>query len=182
MIRNKTQMFDILTKGGFGNTIRMWSPLEIRRIKDPPDFFHLRYVGVYGGGPLSTGVPYSKLEAKIEEWISQGHNPEKIVIGEDPNDELRTIQGEVGELNGTLCLRYTNVRVNMRDAFKQESIEVTGLSALTILQSYLSASFYEDIMALLDLYKGHVVEFSAFSTCIGFLRGHNGIIWEVRYY
>ena len=97
--------------------------------------------------------------------------------------ELITIQGELYQSERHLTFFYTHIREQMRFAFTRgQNYHAYGLHALGLLKTYLSPASYDDIQELVDLYPGHVIEFTCCSKDVGDCRGRNAIIWEVRNY
>jgi hypothetical protein len=98
-----------------------------------------------------------------------------------PNKEI--LQGEVirREYGEGINLWYTTVRKPMRDALREQSYYTVGSASKLILEHYLNPRSYEWLMALLDWYPGHTVEFTALDCEWGTVSGHNALFWEVRY-
>jgi hypothetical protein len=70
----------------------------------------------------------------------------------------------------------------MRLALREQATSVQGLRAQLLLRHYLDESSYSDVVELLTLYEGHVIELSAFDIAVGEQPARNTLIWEVRAY
>jgi hypothetical protein len=57
-----------------------------------------------------------------------------------------------------------------------------GSAATVLLRTVLNENSYDDLIALLETYPGHVVELSALDVCFGTVPGRNAVTWEVRQY
>ena len=176
-ITSKAAMYTLLRQGAFGNTPETW--------RTESELIESGYLGEVGIRNLvgSGGVFYPHLSV-LSALMIFGHLKfcgQKAIFSESAPDHLRTIQGEVCEYEGQLYFDYSFEKTHLRAAMRHATQSV-GLAARTILRSYLSPSSYEDLMTVLELYPGHVVEFTAFETCVGNLRGRNSYTWEVRKY
>jgi hypothetical protein len=92
------------------------------------------------------------------------------------------IQGEVTRAPGGLYLRYdTTPSLKMNEAMRVAK-DAFGLRAKLLLDHHLWPSSRDDMDALLDLYPGHVIEFSAHDCACGDQPHRNTLFWEVRRY
>lgn len=176
-ITNKAQMYDLLERGLLGNHLRVFRTDEellgsgfdgrvgVRCIGEPGStyYHHLTVAQALTGASLMR---------------SEGFD---VVYQESALDHMITLQGGVCCVDGILCLTYSRAKTHMREALKN-SKTAFGLEARTILQTYVDPSSMDDIELILETYKDHVLEFTAFSGCVGRLKGRNTCIWEVRLY
>ena len=104
-----------------------------------------------------------------------------------PRDSHLTFQGEYSENGGFPELRYTFVKEPMLDAFKEQSLRATKVTARWLLRKYLDAPSLETVDELVsqhtDLSNVYtpVIEFSCYDVAVG-AWGRNTVIWEVRNY
>jgi hypothetical protein len=70
----------------------------------------------------------------------------------------------------------------MREALVVESKTTVGIQAKMLLDWALNSASREWLDYLLDTYKDHVIEFSAFDCCWGTVPRQNAVWWEVRKY
>lgn len=101
-------------------------------------------------------------------------------------DPWAVLRGEVWESDAEpagLTLHATTADaalVKWRPALATHARQYTGSAAVAVLRAYLSPDSYADLRELLDLYPGHVVEFTACSREVGKIPGRNAVVWEVR--
>lgn len=181
IVPTKTDMYELYQKGCFGNKLRTWS-LEEYLNNDFTGTVVLRYAGTGGGGKAAYHLSRNEVPNVVAEWESEGLSRSRIKVNESAPDSLLTVQGEVMRSEEGLSLRYSRMKAPMRKALAEQPEHARGLSAVLLLRHTLNPSSFEDIMELLDLYDGAVVEFSAFSVNLGDCRGRNALVWEVRHY
>ncbi len=179
-ISNKLLNYDLYQRGYYGNKLRTWNSLEeildsgyhglvSTRYKLPDSRFSLY------------AIPVKDLAAKIDQEIARGAKKEYIVFNETAPDNSLTIQGELQQTERHLTLFYSTKKCSMRQALKVAR-QIEGLKVEYLLRHYLTPSSYSDLEELLELYSGHVIEFSTFSMTLGDRKGRNTVIWEVRDY
>lgn len=175
-VSNKVQMYDLLGKGAFGNTLPLWANMEAKT-----------YTGLAGvrsigrpGLPCVTGLP-GKVIVEIGRKICQDHFCE-VAYYPHPEVDGILLQGEVTRNQYGLWLEYTTVKAPMRPALREMRKVAKGLSAMEILRSQMTSSSWADTEALLDMYPGAVVELGIYQECLGTIPGRNTLIWEVRHY
>lgn len=98
-----------------------------------------------------------------------------------PHDR-QTINGELQRDHRGLCLMYSSVKKPMRQSLAEGGRQVFGLSAQHVLKANVYAPDLDWLMELLELYPGHVIEFTAFEICWGVLPRSKCAVWEVRSY
>ena len=172
----KDEMYTLLRRGAFGNTPETW-----RTARELIESGYSGEVGIRNFGISGSFYPHLSVLTALMIFEHIKFCGQRAIFSESAPDHLRTIQGEVCEYGGQIYFDYSFEKTNLRAAMKNATRSV-GLAARTILRSYLSPSSYEDLMAVLEVYPGHVVEFTAFESCVGSLRGRNSYTWEVRNY
>jgi len=181
-ITTKDQCYALLHRKALGNTLRMWPSWEAFHESGYSGPTGIRYRGKKGGsGPCVAQIPADMVGNVVCMLVKGGFDIDRMEFTQFPPDEYRTIQGELTE-NPCLYLHYSFFPAPMRLALAEDGRHATGLAAKMLLQRHLSPASMDDMRELLDLYPGHVVEFTAFSRNVGWARGRNAIVWEVRAY
>ena len=181
-ICDKKQMYAILRRGVFGNSLRTWESLD--------DFLFDtdQYDGPMGvrcsdapNAPFITDLSVADAIDKAHLFESQGHS---VVLYEASPKKWITIQGEATVTRGynDLWVEYTTKRKHMRAALAEERIMLCGGPAWSLLRRHLWEPSYDEMVRLFDLWPGHVVEFTAFAVAVGNFKGRNCVFWEVREY
>jgi len=114
--------------------------------------------------------------------LSMGYNPDDLYISQMAPTGNTLVQGELQIRDKGLELHGTYVKLPMRDALKESSFNMVGLQVTTMLKLYCDANSVEWINVLLELYPGHVIEFSCYNKSFGTVPRSNTVIWEVRNY
>lgn len=188
-IDSKKKNYVLYEAGAYGNKFRTWDSVTAAydAAADgslPPEIV-MRYKGSMGGAQYrgyGQAIPSESVTEYVSDWVEAGADESLIVFNEAAPDERLVIQGEVMRGLRGLELRYSRMKARMRTAMAEDSHRLTGaLAGLTLRQAMTPASYY-DITDLLDLYEGHVVEFSTYEMCLGDCRGRNTVVWEVRDY
>jgi len=168
----------------FGNHSPTWNTLD-EWLEDRPwlrmgldQRYHIR--NRRAGGPTWYDVCHKKVPVK---WYAAQSLGEKVYISAMAPHHLNVLQGEVME--GVWGWEFYGARncwsMPMRKALRKRPISLRGLAAKLLVQRSMNDLSYQWLEYLLEEYPGHVVEFSAFSTCWGTVPGHNTVFWEVRY-
>lgn len=186
-VNTKKDFVKRYAKGEFGNASPTWNDIEEWFQKINPDgLYHIR--NRIAGGPTYYNVPRDKVFKVWNNLITSTNiDPSNLYISQMCPTEKTVIQGEVAYMNrelftGSLDLTFTTIAKPMREAFKELTLHVNGLSAINLLKSYMCYRSYEWLQILLERYPDHVVEFSTFSTRWGTIPGYNTVFWEVRNY
>ena len=181
-IKDKDEMYRLLKKGALGNTILMWDSFHEFENSDYQGPVGIRYRGNVGGSSFCVAqIPRNKINKVISVLVEDGYDFNRMEFLQSPPDEYRTIQGEL-QLNPEYYLYYSTYPAPMREALEKDGKHLYGIEVKMFLQKYLTPSSYDDIQELLILYSNSVIEFTAFSRKIGWARGRNAIVWEVRNY
>ena len=176
-ITSKDQMYTMLRQGKLGNTLRTWDSEESYLASGFRGRTSLRCRRP--GVTFRHGMTHE--EALREGRVCfEGCKPEDFVYCEVAPDWECTFQGEVQWGLYGLDLFWSTRQSNHRIAM-QGARQAHGVTALALLRHYLDPQDFDDLMALLDLYDGHVIEFSVFRVTLGQLN-RRMIVWEVRAY
>lgn len=182
-IDNKDECYLLYNKGLFGNRALVWNSYDeilksgwkgnicVRGRKTQIK----REQAVYNIG-------LGEVPETIEKFKKQGISESHLGFNESMPDEHLTIQGEVMRTQLGFSVWYSTIKTQMNPSLKKESLYVNGLKAHMLLKLYMSASSYEDLMVLLDLFPDSAIEFSCYNISVGNISGRNTVIWEVRNY
>lgn len=174
-ITNKRIMYDLLTRGRFGNFVRIWESVAAVEASGYRGLVSMRSKDV--SNPIKLyHVPAAELRSRFASLP-----PEKVrsgvIFNEAPDDCGRLIQGEYDGYH----FDHTFARYPMRIALEKQRISATGLRAKGILRHYLDPGDYDWLHELLDDFPGATIEFSAFAKPVGMLH-RRMVVWEVRHY
>jgi hypothetical protein len=187
-LRNKREQYALWQQGQFGNKLRTWNSLG--------DILRSGYAGkvtmrvkgtVQGKNLYAYEVLPEHVPAKMREWSALGVRQEDITFNENAPDELLLMQGYLSRRPQDTAARfayqldYSHDKAKMRDAmrFPKHAFDTV---ALALLNQFCDPSSIDDLMALLDDYPGHVIEFGAYGKDLGGCPRRNTVIWEVRNY
>lgn len=194
IISNKVIMYECLRKGLFGAAFRIWYSVDDLRQDGYNGFLGVRE----GSGRAGKLVFYDSVD-DIDDQIKQFICP---IYCEGSRYDNIVFSGEVRKTgDDDLQLTYSFEKNNLRDILSGQSISgkidnpnelndqtKVGLLAAfhrhadMLLRKYLSESSYEDMMALIQMFPGHVIEFTTYNVFVTELSGRNTVIWEVRMY
>lgn len=180
-ITHKQHMYELLKRGGLGNTIPQYGSLE--EWEASGEHLIYPYWGVRTktpGGPCRLNCPSEEVAETIERF--RPHPPNISVMISSVGRV--TWLGEVWDSpSGLICSgveyppRVHDWRVEMRHPMLWE-----GVDARSLLRHHLNANSHDDLMELLELYPDHVHEFSVMDRCYGTWPHRNAIMWEIRSY
>lgn len=186
-ITNKRDMYELLREGKLGNTLPMaMSPHEWANSPIKAQYYLWGIRSMLPGGPGALNVP----RAEALNWCYQKglHLFDEVNIS-PMVDQWATLRAECFEGPDGFTLEYIppNRDVNhlphpWRDGFRLHRRRLTNTLAREYLKQFMNENSYEDLKLLLDLYPGHVIEFSCLNRCVGSAPNRNAIIWEVRNY
>lgn len=135
-----------------------------------------------GGGPFCPNLKWYDIPVQIVHLECKGYSRQEMQFSAMMPDHLIRVQGYVYRGVRGLELDYNlTPGINMRQAMKYP-LHAHGLKALEIIRWACDPSDYDDLMALLDEYDDHVVEFTAYQISVGNCPRRNTVIWEVRKY
>jgi hypothetical protein len=179
----KLQSQEILRKGKLGNCVRNWSSLSelkkdnyVGKVTVRSKDRNARYTLV------KYAVDYADITNVVEEFRARGLREEDIYFNEAVPDDLLIVQGEVGYVQGQFVLRYsTEKNTKMRDAMDSAE-HIVGLAGRLLLKQVMTLDSYADLLDLFDEHPDHIVEFGVYACHLGWAKGRNTIIWDVRNY
>ena len=182
-IKNKSQMYALLNRGALGNTIPLFRTVgEWQRSTDYGQYpqWGVR-VDLPGDKRMRLYIPREEVADYIRANFPEGggFNISPMI------DQWAVLKGEVFEQSYEpfgLCLYAATGSGSWREQLRERGRHYFGLQAQLVLQHYCDPASYEDIRELLDLYPGHVIEFSACDRPVGKIPGRNVVIWEARSY
>lgn len=187
MVSNKAEMYRMLHRGDFGNTVPMWfCDLDWVFDTDTDDKGSYAWWGVRSlspGGPCKLNVPWGDVVRTCREFESAGHkfniSPmiDRIVNVSMWANVLRSPSGLIIE-----CIEYPDKASNWRAEMPTKAKTYQNTAANMLLRKHLNPSTLDDLGILLDKYPDAVVELSATESEFGTVPGRNAIIWEVRNY
>lgn len=174
-ITSKSQMYEMLQNGEFGNSIQTW--------KSPEEALASGYRGNVMIRPMSPGgisIPHVPIDDVLR--FARVHYPRGgyCLNAMQPDNKI-VLQGEICE-SPVLHLFYSRAKFPMRIALSIAARIAEGLSARLILREVMDQASYETIFELLDLYSDCTIEFSTYSCSVGRVPNRNTLIWEVRHY
>jgi hypothetical protein len=98
-------------------------------------------------------------------------------------DERIVLQGEYYRPpSGGIEVYASRHKSPMRTALAEAGRRYAGSVAIELLKWAMNDSSYSDFEELTHNYPKAVIEFSAYSMCVGLLPFRNTLIWEVREY
>lgn len=183
-IKTKKQMYSLLRTGQLGNTIPLYSSVELWQAS--ADYSKYSSWGVRceipGDKRMRLNVPREEVVRYTQTSFRDG-----TIFNISPMIDMWAIfKGEIMEWSYPpfgLCI-YVNFQGSMpwREALRDYGRHYYGLQAKLLLEIYMDPSSYEDIRSLLEKYPYHVIEFSVCDRSVGIIPGRNTVIWEVRKY
>lgn len=188
-------------RGAFGNHLRQWNTLRELSESSFDGLLMLRFRKA--DGPVKKDLTlYEAIDTTHElvrhgKWRYEDIYYNEVLENQDVlvaiQDVLVAIQGELMRNHGEywartgqfgLHLTYSTKPMRMREAMRANPQRALRLQAKMLLQQHLDPYSYDEIMELLDLYPGHIIEFTCCKRPVGSManRGRNTIVWEVRKY
>ncbi len=179
LIPNKRTMYDLYNRGLFGNGLKNYSTLK-ECLDNADGLVGVRCRSI--GGPCIAMKTPAELQEAMNALFAQGWQESDFIYGQSPDHHHQVIQGEIMRSENHYDLTYTTVKDAMRPALHKETKHAQGITAIALLKYHLWPASYDDLMELLDIYDGAVVEFTAFDRDVGTCPNRNTVIWEVRHY
>lgn len=184
-VLSKRENWRRASAGLYGNRLRSWDTLEDLRASGWTGLVTVRTL-LGGGGPCVYDVPVDRVEAVLADL---GLPEAAVCFNQGAVDSTVRLQGEylndVVRVDGRTfdaALRFSTVKLKMRDALRAGERTVYGLAARLALRDAMTPSSWADFEALLEVYPGHVLEVSTYEGTLGDIPGRNAIVWEVRRY
>lgn len=181
-ITSKRQMYALLARGAFGNTIAQF--FSLRAWDRSPEKARYAFWGVRTltpGGPCRLNCPTAEVRDTARQYQRDGHavnvscmidRVARVTLWADVYDSP----------TGLLVygVEYPAPEWSWRGQMPGKGRQWEGIAAPLLLRRHLNASSLADLAVLRDEYPGHVVELSACDRNLGTIRGRNGVVWEVR--
>lgn len=183
-VTNKSQMYDLLAKGEFGNTTKQFfSYREWFYSGDSYKFHSWGIRTLTPGGPFFPYVEGIDVMDICNRLSKLGY---KINISPMVDDAANvTLWADVYDSPTGLKvygIEYPGKGASWRALMPSKGRQWVGITSHLMLKKHLNESSYADLEALRDKYPGHVYELSALDRNLGQIPGRNAVIWEVRTY
>ncbi|HYE77968.1 MAG TPA: hypothetical protein VEI97_08285 [bacterium] len=183
-VTNKKQMYALLARGAFGNTVPQF--FDVDTWEESPEYLRYPTWGVrtlLPGGPCRLHCPRDEVRATAErpEYAAAGINISLMV---DAACTV-TLWAEVYDSDAGLVVygvEHPPKGGSWRALMPAVGRHWHGTAARLLLARHLNPNSLDDLEALRVLWPGHVYELSACDTEIGTHPGRNAVVWEVRNY
>jgi hypothetical protein len=179
-IKDKMEAYAAYEKLQFGNKLKTWSSLE-----ELLDSGWTNKVAIRYQVPQSRYTNYALTVAEavdhVAHCVGDGANEKLFRFNEAAPDDKILFQGELTRNHEGLVLSWSPEFTMHRYAMKEPRLAM-GMSAMMNLRKYCSPASYDDLMDLLYLYEDSIIEFSVYERELGWARGRNTVVWEVRDY
>lgn len=181
-IRDKSQMYDLLAAGRFGNTVPQYFSVEDWLNSGQAECYPVWGVRTLtAGGPCRLNCPASEVARTFREFEALGHAA-NISLMVDRVCRVLLWADLFDDVGGW---RLYGVQSPPRGGSWRAQMPTLGrewspLLGKLLLRELLTPGSYADLEALLECYPGHVVELSALDRCLGTVPGRNTVVWEVR--
>lgn len=194
-IRDKQTMYDLLTRGMFGNRQEIypiedsedWMCLCSRNLPmrgAPHPLWALRYKEPGHRQWSCYDLPPESVWPTYCDYVAEGADPNKFNLTPMMPDHLIVVQGEV-QRNAQFgwCFRVSKEKRPMNVALGNFQVEHHfGPGYWLYLKQIMTDQDYEDINELLESFPNAVIEFSVYNRVVGDCPNRKTIIWEVRNY
>jgi hypothetical protein len=179
-IKDKQEAYAAYEKLLFGNKLKTWNSIE-----EMVDSGWDKNVAVRYQVPQSRytnyGLSVAEAIAHVRVCMDDGANENLFRFNEAAPDDKILFQGELTRNHQGLILSWSPAFTMHRFAMKDPWLAI-GISAMIALRKHCTPSSYDDLMDLLYLYEDSIIEFSVYERELGWTRGRNTVIWEVRDY
>jgi hypothetical protein len=179
-IKNKMEAYAAYEKRQFGNKLLTWNSLEEMIDSEWSSKVAVRYQ-VPQSRYTAYGLTVTEAVDHVAHCVGDGANEKLFRFNEAAPDDKIIFQGELTRNHEGLILSWSPEHTMHRFAMRDPKLAV-GLSAFSYLKAKCSPASYDDLMELLYLYEDSIVEFSVYEREIGWARGRNTVVWEVRDY
>lgn len=181
-IKTKAEMYELYNRGAFGNRLKTWNSFEELEASGRETGICVRYKKP-GNKWTYFALDLGQVRNAIRQAVyCEGADRSLFHFNELGPDDKIILQGEVMRTHEGLVLSMNNQPNMMHRMALKDPETVYGLEARGFLLKHLEPSSYDDLMELLEIYPDSIIEFTAYSVCVGVCRGRNTIIWEVRNY
>lgn len=179
-IKNKMEAYAAYEELKFGNKLKTWTTLEEALAQGWTSKVAVRYQ-VPQSRYTAYGLTLSEAQEHVDKCLDDGANKSLFRFNEAAPDDKIIFQGELMRNHEGLILSWSPLFTMHRFAMKDPFLSV-GLSAFNYLKKHCSPASYDDLMDLLYLYEDAIIEFSVYERELGWARGRNTVVWEVRDY
>jgi len=167
-------------RGEFGNRAPSWGTLDEFQSSGYRGKVHIR-------NRVANGLTWYNIESSqvLNHWVelvTLGVSPDSLYLSGMAPHDYGSIQGEFQQSVHWMDLTYCDAKLPMREAMAVETSVATGVTALCLLKKNMDPVSYDWSLELMNLYPGHVIEFSCFGVSWGTIPHRNTVIWEVRNY
>lgn len=169
-VKNKREYYNLEKKHLLGNTLRTWYGLDAYIASNCPCNVGFRSYNTNG-----LFIPKVDLEA-LQMLRLEGLDG---IFSEKPDDSRLLLQGHI---ESDFSLYYSIEKNKTLREVENSLLCMHGLQSREVLKYHLTTASYEDLCELFELYPDSIIEFSVFDYCLGWAKGRNAIIWEVRNY
>ena len=180
VVRNKSQIYELLRADKFGNHFPWVSYEEWLHELHEDAEYSLRF-GLQLNAPWEYHLSYHKALVAAN-YNTYGCAKSQISVVTMPIGIQPVINAEVQWSEIGVELHYSTVQDVMRRSLARGGRTVAGIVSVEIMRHYCDPCSYDDIRALLSEYDGSVIEFTVFDRDVGVFPHRNTIIWEVRNY
>lgn len=186
-VLSKTDMYERLARGEFGNSIR-----QFFFIPDWAESDDFRKYPVWGvrtltpGGPCRLNCPRDEVLDTALGYRIAGHQVNISMMV----DTVATVTAWLEVWDSPLGLVVEGIeyprtpewtwRNSMPDPTRRKRWE--GIAARHVLARHLNENSRDDLAILLDQYPDHIIEMSSLDRCIGTVPHRNHVVWESRLY
>jgi hypothetical protein len=179
-INNKKEAYAAYDKLLFGNRLKTWNSIGEMVDSGWDSNVAVRYM-VPGSRYTNYGLSVADAIAHVRVCMEDGANENLFRFNEAAPDDRICLQGELMRNYEGLILSWSPQFTMHRFAMKDPET-FKGIRAAGMIKKYCSPASYDDLMELLYLYEDAIIEFSAYERELGWARGRNTVIWEVRDY
>jgi hypothetical protein len=185
LIRSKSQMYRMLSRGDFGNTIPQYFSVEQweasgDNVRYP--LWGVRSAKAAAHPACRLNCPVGEVAHYARQNFADGVNISMMVSAVSQV----TAMLHVVELNGQGLvvdgIEWPSLSDWRRGMASPERKQWHGVAARHVLARHLNENSLADLFEVLATWPGAVVELSALDRCIGVLSHRNAVVWEVRHY
>lgn len=181
-ITSKRDMYSLLERGAFGNTIPMWTDLH-KWLRESPGHQRWGVRTMAPGGPCSLNCDIHDVPNTFLAFRAAGHRPQISMMVDQV--AAVSLMADVWESPSGLVvygIEYPAPGTSWRAVMPTQGRHWEGTAAQMLLARHLNPNSRDDLADVLARYPGAVCELSALDRCIGTVPHRNAVVWEVRHY
>jgi hypothetical protein len=185
LIRSKSQMYRMLSRGDFGNTIPQYFSVEQWEASGDQRRYPLwgiRSAKVAGHPACRLNCPVGEVADYARKHFADGVNISMMVSAvAEVTAMLHVVEldGQGLVVDGIEWPELSDWRRGMASPVRKQW---HGIAARHVLARHLNDNSRSDLWGVLNQWPGAVVELSALDRCIGIREHRNAVVWEVRHY